>query len=433
MKGHSLRRSCRRLFAAGALAALVCGMAAPASAQSSVFVDLPRAHSTVGPDFHIGGWAIDWAARRTTGVMTIHVWAYPADGGPPIFLGVPSRGNRVDVAAAFGQNFLNCGYGLNVRGLAPGDYTIAVFPFSDIRGGFDYNSAVAVPVKVRKPAASPTSAPAPEHAPAPRPSPSPNPEPEPEPSSSGGGSSALRVLHWNIQHGTTNAKVYNLDLQASWIAKADPHVVSLNEVERFTHWGNEDQPKRFAELLKQKTGKTWYYHFASRNGAANAQGNLLLSVYPIESKGSLLLSHNRSVAHIRIIVNGRSVSVFSTHLDHESGSRRATQMEQLKKWAAGFPEQRIIAGDFNTWPTAGEIPRMTGTHFDVWAEAEKAGTAVAFPGNTGQTRNSRIDYIFLSHGASRTTIKGARVFDTRDSRGVMASDHRPLLGIFEVR
>jgi endonuclease/exonuclease/phosphatase family metal-dependent hydrolase len=185
--------------------------------------------------------------------------------------------------------------------------------------------------------------------------------------------------------------------------------------------------------LKQKTGKTWYYHFASRNGAANAQGNLLLSVYPIESKGSLLLSNNRSVAHIRIIVNGRSVSVFSTHLDHESGSRRATQMEQLKKWAAGFPEQRIIAGDFNTWPTAGEIPRMTGTHFDVWAEAEKAGTAVAFPGNTGQTRNSRIDYIFLSHGASRTTIKGARVFDTRDSRGVMASDHRPLLGIFEVR
>jgi endonuclease/exonuclease/phosphatase family metal-dependent hydrolase len=242
------------------------------------------------------------------------------------------------------------------------------------------------------------------------------------------------VLHWNIQHGTTASGVYNLDLQASWIAKQNPDVVSLNEVERFTSWGNEDQPARFAALLKQKTGKHWYYHFASRSGADKAQGNLLLSTYPIEGKGSLLLSHNRSVAHIRITVNGRRVSVFSTHLDHESSSRRATQMEEMKRWVLGFPEQRIIAGDFNTWPTAGEIgARMTGTYFDVWAEAAKAGTAVSFSGNNGETRNSRIDYLFLSHGASRTAIKGARVIDTRDSRGIMASDHRPLVGIFEVR
>jgi endonuclease/exonuclease/phosphatase family metal-dependent hydrolase len=262
--------------------------------------------------------------------------------------------------------------------------------------------------------------------------PSPSPT-ETESTSPSGTSSTLRVLHWNIHHGTTANGVYDLDLQASWIAKTNPHVVSLNEVERYTGWGNEDQPARFAALLKAKTGKTWYYHFASRSGATNAQGNLLLSVYPIESKGSLLLSHNRSVAQIRITVNGRAVNIFSTHLDSESSSRRATQMEELKKWAAGFPQQRIIAGDFNTWPSAGEIGRMTGTHFDVWAEAAKAGTAVAFPGNNGETRNSRIDYIFLSHGATSTKIKGAQVFDTRDANGVMASDHRPLLGIFEVK
>ena len=29
------------------------------------------------------------------------------------------------------------------------------------------------------------------------------------------------------------------------------------------------------------------------------------------------------------------------------------------------------------------------------------GTAVAFPGNTGNTRNTRIDYVYYSHGASR--------------------------------
>jgi endonuclease/exonuclease/phosphatase family metal-dependent hydrolase len=246
--------------------------------------------------------------------------------------------------------------------------------------------------------------------------------------------STLRVLHWNIHHGVGTDGVYDLDRIATWIVKTKPEVVSLNEVERFTSWGNEDQPKRFADLLKAKTGKTWYYHFASRSGADKAQGNLWLSLYPIEATGSLLLSHNRSVAQIRITVNGRTVNLFSTHLDADSSSRRATQMEELKKWAAGFPEQRIVAGDFNTWPSAGEIARMTGTHFDVWAEAAKAGTAVAYPGNTnGATRNNRIDYLFLSHGATRTTIKGAQVFDVRDANGVQPSDHRPLLGIFEVK
>jgi endonuclease/exonuclease/phosphatase family metal-dependent hydrolase len=109
-------------------------------------------------------------------------------------------------------------------------------------------------------------------------------------------------------------------------------------------------------------------------------------------------------------------------------------MNELKAWVAGFSQQRIVAGDFNTWPSAGEIGSMTGTYFDVWAEAAADGTAVAYAGNTaGNTRNSRIDYVFLSHGASLTTIRGAQVFDLRNSSGVMPSDHRPLLGIFEVR
>jgi endonuclease/exonuclease/phosphatase family metal-dependent hydrolase len=263
------------------------------------------------------------------------------------------------------------------------------------------------------------------------PPPSSDPEPAPAPEPTG---SILRVLHWNIQHGEGTDGEYNLERIADGIAAANPDVVSLNEVERFTGWGYEDQPARFASLLQARTGHTWYYHFASRSGASNAQGNLLLSRYRIESSDSHLLSYTRSVAQIRITVNGRAVNIFSTHLDSDSSSRRSTQMNELKAWVAGFPQQRIVAGDFNTWPSAGEIGSMTGSFFDVWAEAAADGTAVAYDGNSaGNTRNSRIDYIFLSHGASYTTIRGAQVFDLRNSSGVMPSDHRPLLGIFEVR
>ena len=77
---------------------------------------------------------------------------------------------------------------------------------------------------------------------------------------------------------------------------------------------------------------------------------------------------------------------------------------------------------------------MTSLYFDSWAEAVKAGTSIAYAGNTaGNTRNSRIDYIFYSRGASGLALKSSQVFDTRDANGVMPSDHRPVLSIFTVK
>ena len=58
--------------------------------------------------------------------------------------------------------------------------------------------------------------------------------------------------------------VYNLQRFVTCIARSGAHVVSLNEVEKFTGWGDEDQPARYAALLQAATGKTWYYTFAQR-------------------------------------------------------------------------------------------------------------------------------------------------------------------------
>ena len=76
---------------------------------------------------------------------------------------------------------------------------------------------------------------------------------------------------------------------------------------------------------------------------------------------------------------------------------------------------------------------MKQTYYDSWAEAQADGTAVAYAGNTaGNTRNSRIDYIYFSHG-STLQLKSSQVFDVRDANGVMPSDHRPVMSIFTVR
>jgi endonuclease/exonuclease/phosphatase family metal-dependent hydrolase len=244
----------------------------------------------------------------------------------------------------------------------------------------------------------------------------------------------VKFLDWNIHHGVGTDGNYNLGRIADWIVKSGANVVSLNEVEKYTGWGDENQPARFASLLKSKTGKTWYYTFAQRDGNTNGQGNLILSTFDFESDGDYQLSYSRAVARAAIIVNGIRVNVYSTHLDADSSSRRATQMRELKAWADNYPEQRIIAGDFNSWPGAAEISNMKSGYNDSWAEAVADNIDVAYSGNTaGNTRNSRIDYIWYSEGAGRLRLKQVRVFDVRNSSGVMPSDHRPLMATFEVK
>ena len=72
--------------------------------------------------------------------------------------------------------------------------------------------------------------------------------------------------------------------------------------------------------------------------------------------------------------------------------------------------------------------------YDGWTEAKKMGTATSAPDNpNGYTRNSRIDYVLYSRGEANLTLKSVQVIDTRDAHGVMPSDHRPLLAIFQVQ
>jgi hypothetical protein len=135
----------------------------PASRRELRIVIRPKQHARVGPQvvidapgpeqiveqpFVVTGWAIDADAAEGAGVGTVHVWAYPADGGDPQFLGVAAYGGaRPDVGALFGPEFTASGYGLVVSGLAPGAYDLAVFAWSTELGRFAPARTVRVVVK----------------------------------------------------------------------------------------------------------------------------------------------------------------------------------------------------------------------------------------------------------------------------------------------
>jgi endonuclease/exonuclease/phosphatase family metal-dependent hydrolase/regulation of enolase protein 1 (concanavalin A-like superfamily) len=259
--------------------------------------------------------------------------------------------------------------------------------------------------------------------------------PAPSSDDSSPSTATLRVLHWNLHHGVGTDGKYDINRIATWIAKTRPDVVSLNEVEKYTYWGNENQPARYEALLESKTGRNWYAVWAQEYGnwSSNGKGNLLLSRFPLSSTARYELSYDRTVALGQFTVNGRTITVATTHLDPESGSRRLTQTKELLAWFSNFPEARIVAGDMNAQPTSTEMTLVKETSVDSWAAAKSDGYAYSASDNpNGYTRNSRIDFMFRSKRAGVLTPTRVEVVDTRDSAGVMPSDHRPILSVFTV-
>ena len=246
----------------------------------------------------------------------------------------------------------------------------------------------------------------------------------PPPTSTG---STLKVLQWNISQGYGQDGKSNIDRVVNWVVTINPDLISFNEI---MHYASGSQVQSIADKLKARTGRTWYHKWAQISGAASGIGVAVLSRFPLEDTDSHLLSYNRSVALVKVTVNGRTIHMFSTHLDHQSSSRRLTQVRELKAWAGTFAEQRIVAGDFNWYPGTTEINEMVKSYKDGWAVAKSKGTAVSYSGNPdGNTRNTRIDYVFYSNNASALSVTSARVYDTRADQ---VSDHRPVLVTFKV-
>jgi endonuclease/exonuclease/phosphatase family metal-dependent hydrolase len=246
----------------------------------------------------------------------------------------------------------------------------------------------------------------------------------------------LRVLQWNTHHGGYGTDgVWDPKRLMSWVAKMNPDIVSLNEVEYKDGWSNgQDDLALYLSLLKQLTGHTWYGEFVVGSGASTGIGDAILSKAPFDATGSHLLSHGRAMIDATITVNGRTINFFSTHLDANSTSYRLDEIGELTTIASGMAQQRIICGDFNAWPGSTETATMKQSYYDAWAIAKSDGTAISASDNPdGDTRNSRIDYVYYSHGAGDLVLKSVQVVDTRNSSGIMPSDHRPVLAIFTVK
>jgi endonuclease/exonuclease/phosphatase family metal-dependent hydrolase len=242
----------------------------------------------------------------------------------------------------------------------------------------------------------------------------------------------LRVLQYNTHHGGWGTDgVYNPSRLVAWVVKANPDIVSLNEIEVNTSWSKgADQTTLYQTLIQNATGRAWYKVFMTNAGNTNGNGNLILSKYPFIATATNLLPADRSAVDATISVNGRTINFTSTHLDSVSATNRLAELADLLPWETTLAEQRLILGDYNAWPETTEIATMKATYIDTWASAQSLGTAA---GNGITHGAHRIDYIFQSKSATYLSLTSTQVFNTSDANGVKPSDHEPVLAVFQVK
>jgi subtilisin family serine protease len=115
--------------------------------QPAMSIDTPAEGATATQPFVLTGWAADLDAASDAGVDVLHVWAIDVSTGDGTFVGATTTGgDRPDVGAALGSQFVTAGFNLPVTGLAPGTYQLVVYAHSTVTDSFSQARAVTVTI-----------------------------------------------------------------------------------------------------------------------------------------------------------------------------------------------------------------------------------------------------------------------------------------------
>lgn len=237
------------------------------------------------------------------------------------------------------------------------------------------------------------------------------------------GSLQLRVLTYNIHHGEGgNAKV-DLERIARVINDARPDLVALQEVDCGTErTDGVDQPEKLAELTKLDFvfGDNIPYD-------GGRYGNAVLSRFLIlRHKNHPLSSHykgeQRGVLEVEVqLLDGRqSLTFYATHFDYRGNydGERMDSARRVNQLAARRSQAAILAGDLNAEPERKPLEELSNE----WSRDPRIT-----PTYPADSPTKQIDYL-LFRPANRWRVIETRVIDE-----AIASDHRPLLMVLELR
>jgi hypothetical protein len=104
-------------------------------AATPLAITAPASSETVPTAFTVSGWALNGSAR---GLRTLTVYAYPADGSEPFYVGEGAVDSApLDASAPFGGQFTKAPFAIDVNSLAPGTYHLLVVARSRLSPSLD--------------------------------------------------------------------------------------------------------------------------------------------------------------------------------------------------------------------------------------------------------------------------------------------------------
>ncbi|WP_161554446.1 endonuclease/exonuclease/phosphatase family protein [Sinomicrobium soli] len=236
----------------------------------------------------------------------------------------------------------------------------------------------------------------------------------------------VKVMTYNI-YGARSGGIPDLDALAEVIRRADPDLVALQEVDRFTARNGTDVD--IARELAERCGME--YHFArAMDMNPGAYGDAILSKLPVKSAESYTMSvdpelggEQRSVALVEVETAAGPLHFISTHLDHLSDPRnRVRQAEELLDIVADIPAPLIVGGDFNATPDSEPIA-ILNSRLRVGCRNGNC-TQPTFP-TSGPDRI--IDYIFYK-GIDRLSVRQYGIYEWASKE----SDHFPVVATFQL-
>lgn len=248
----------------------------------------------------------------------------------------------------------------------------------------------------------------------------------PAPASSTSAAPGMSMVTFNLHHDREDwparRKVILRELQA-----LRPDAIALQEVIQKPHVRNQ------AAWLARKLGYDYQFVSTDPPGRFKRYGNALLTRRPVLARNDHLLaprSDYRTVAHLRIDVEGQAVNVYATHLNEradDNGSRiRAEQVADLLTFIAATAgtDPVVIAGDFNALVDAGDLSALRNHYGDSFGSVH-VNNALAQVSTLNRhyfDAPLRIDHIFFQQ--DRLLAREARLlFDQPYAEGRWASDH----------
>lgn len=234
----------------------------------------------------------------------------------------------------------------------------------------------------------------------------------------------IRVLSYNIHHGEGVDGKLDLPRIASVIRAANPTIVALQEVDRGTNRTQRvDQPAELARLTNMQVVFERNIEF---NGGE--YGNAVLSKLPIiahrnvhlpsldggEQRGALLVE-------LSIGDKGRKLLFICTHLDHRRDSKeRLASARKINEIIAPHGTTPIIlAGDLNATRESDVLNVLRKQ----WAHLSNND----LPTIPVVTPKKQIDFIMVRPS------KAWRMIETRVLGEAVASDHRAILGVLQLK